>query len=144
VDEIRDMKVSGSSGVGGANAPKAGARAASGGFSVAGGAGETRRAAPVAGAGGVNSIEALIAMQSVGGPLERRRRAMGRAGRILDMLDEVKLSLLEGAVSPDSLQKLVVAVREQREATDDQGLEGVLNEIETRAAVELAKFAVAA
>ena len=83
-------------------------------------------------------------MQSVGGPLERRRRAVSRAGRILDVLDEVKLSLLDGGVSAEELGRLVSAVREQRENTEDERLEGVLDEIETRAAVELAKLAVAA
>jgi hypothetical protein len=34
---------------------------------------------------------------------------------------------------------LVDAVRQERSATDDPRLEGVLDEIETRAAVELAK-----
>jgi hypothetical protein len=37
----------------------------------------------------------------------------------------------------------VSAIREQREGTDDPGLEGLLNEIETRAVVELAKLEMA-
>jgi hypothetical protein len=92
----------------------------------------------------VGSIDALLALQSVGTPLERRRRAVGRAGRILDLLDQMKVSLLEGALTPDSLGHLVGAVREQRDRTDDPRLEGVLDEIETRAAVELAKLGMAA
>lgn len=140
------MKVSGTSGASSTQGSKAGARPAAGGFSVAapGPAQEAARAAPVSSLGAVSSIGALLAMQSVGGPLERRRRAVSRAGRILDVLDEVKLSLLDGGVTSDSLSRLVSAVREQREATEDDRLEGVLNEIETRAAVELAKLAVAA
>jgi hypothetical protein len=76
----------------------------------------------------------------VGGPLERRRRAVGRAGRILDVLDDVKVALLDGEVSPDALDRLVVAVREERDDTEDARLEGVLDEIEMRAAVEMAKL----
>jgi hypothetical protein len=140
------MKVTGTNGVGAAQSARGGARPAAGGFSIAasGQAQEAARTAPVSGPGAISSIDALLAMQSVGGPLERRRRAVSRAGRILDVLDEVKLSLLDGGVSAEELGRLVSAVREQRENTEDERLEGVLDEIETRAAVELAKLAVAA
>jgi hypothetical protein len=99
----------------------------------------------VSGASGVahvSSLEALMALQEVGGPLERRRRAVGRASQILDALDDLKLDLLEGRLSPGSLEALTRSVREQRALTDDPSLESVLDEIETRAAVELAKLEV--
>ncbi|NEX95156.1 flagellar assembly protein FliX, partial [Caulobacter sp. 17J65-9] len=102
----------------------------------------SRESAPSAKAGavgGVSSVDALLALQATEGPLERRRRAMGRASRILDRLDEIKLSMLGGGATGAALQDLAQAVREERAETDDTGLEGVLNEIETRAAVELAK-----
>ena len=96
-----------------------------------------------AGVGGVMGVEALIAMQDVGSPLERRRRSVTRAVRILDVLDEIKLGILEGAVQPGDLDRLRRAVRDQRAGTDDPALEGVLDEIETRAAVEAAKLEMA-
>jgi hypothetical protein len=65
---------------------------------------------------------------------------MGRASRLLDILDDLKVAMLEGRASPRTLDNLARAVREQRESTDDPGLEDVLNQIETRAAVELAKL----
>lgn len=68
---------------------------------------------------------------------------MSRAGRILDVLDEVKVALLDGEVSPDALRRLTAAVRDQRENTEDSRLESVLDEIETRAAVEMAKLEAA-
>lgn len=139
------MKVTGPNSLGSAPSTRAAPKAA-GGFTL-GAAGQAREAAPAAtlsGPGPVSSLDALIALQSIGGPLERRRRAVSRAGRILDVLEDVKLALLEGGVSPDALSRLVGAVREQRESTEDAGLEGVLNEIETRAAVELAKLGMAA
>jgi hypothetical protein len=140
------MKVSSSTSVGSAGGARGSARPAAGGFSVAGSgaAHEAAPAAKTAGAAPVSSIDALLALQSVGGPLERRRRAVGRAGRILDLLDDVKVALLDGSMTPSALSTLVAAVHEQRDRTDDPGLEGVLDEIETRAAVELAKFGMAA
>lgn len=98
------------------------------------------QAAPTAGVTGVMSVDALLALQDVGGPLERRRRAVGRAGRILDVLDDLKLAMLGGEVTGADLERLSRAVRDQRDATDEPALEGVLDEIETRAAVELAKL----
>lgn len=95
---------------------------------------------PSAAAQGVVGLEALLALQDVGGPLERRRRAVGRAGRILDVLDGLRLSLLSGELEPGDLERLQVAVREQRDQTDDPALEQVLNEIELRAEVEMAKL----
>ena len=89
---------------------------------------------------GVGSIDALLALQEVGGPLERRRKAVRRAGVILDVLDEVKLALLDGGVPPAALERLMTAVRLERGGADDPRLQGLLDEIEMRAAVELAKL----
>ena len=116
-------------------------RGAAGGFAPIGpeGATESVAAAQVGATAGLGSLDALMALQGAPEPLERRRRAVRRAGRLLDVLDEVKLSLLDGHGSGMALDRLRGAVREVRDGTDDAGLEGVLNEIETRAAVELAK-----
>ncbi|HWA61410.1 MAG TPA: flagellar assembly protein FliX, partial [Caulobacteraceae bacterium] len=88
----------------------------------------------------VSSLEALMALQEVGGPLERRRRAVARGGRLLDALESLKIGLLEGALPRPAIEALAREVREQRDQTDDPRLEAVLAEIETRAAVELAKL----
>jgi hypothetical protein len=85
-------------------------------------------------------VDALLALQDVGGPLERKRRAVGRAGRILDVLDEVKVALLGGDLSAQDLDRLQRAVRDERSRTDDPRLEAVLDEVELRAAVEIAKL----
>jgi hypothetical protein len=113
--------------------------ASSGGFSLSATAGAADAAAPAGGVAGVSSVGALLALQAVEDPLERRRRAVNRAGRILDALDGLKIALLEGSASPGGLESLMKAVREERAAADDERLQGLLNEIETRAAVELAK-----
>ena len=101
---------------------------------------QDRRAA---GPTGVGSLDALIALQEVGGPLERRRRAVRRAGAILDVLDEVKLALLEGGLPPAALERLMLAVRQERGEADEPRLRDLLDEIETRAVVELAKLEMA-
>lgn len=89
---------------------------------------------------GVITLSALLALQGVDDPLSKRKRAVGRAGRILDLLDELKLALIDGGASPAMLDRLVGAVREERAVTEDARLDAVLDQIETRAAVELAKL----
>ena len=62
----------------------------------------------------ISSLQALIALQVVDGPIERRRRAMGRAGKLLDALDGLKLDLLDGNLSQASMEALTRAVRDQQ------------------------------
>ncbi len=136
------MKVSGSGGPLAPQSARRGGRPGADGFQLSGAASPGGAAAPTRAASlsGVTSLDALLALQDIEGPLERKRRAVGRAGRILDVLDEVKLSLLDGGLAEGSLNQLVGAVRSERARTHDDRLEGVLDEIETRAAVELAKW----
>jgi hypothetical protein len=89
--------------------------------------------------GALNSLDALLALQETLSPMERRRRAVRRAGKILDALEGLKLSLLGGDAPAADLQSLQAAVKEARAETEDPELEGLLEQIETRAAVELAK-----
>lgn len=140
------MKVSGTGGPSSASGPRA-ARSAGGGggFKISASSGPAAPAA-VASTGGVSGVvgvEALLALQDVDSATERRRRSVRRAGNLLDRLDEVKIALLGGELSTAQLDGLGRAIREQRSATDDPRLEQVLDEIETRAAVELAKLEAA-
>lgn len=136
------MKVSSTGGVGASGASRAKASGGASGFSLpsVGGTSGAAGVAQTSGLAGVGSLDALLALQAMGDPLERKRRAVKRADGILDILGEVKIALLDGEVSPATLDRLARAVREQRESTDDPRLESVLNEIETRAAVEMAKL----
>ena len=115
-------------------------RQAEGGFSVSGG---TRAASPATpateAAAGVGSVDALLALQAVDGPEERRRRALRRGGGLLDRLDALKLAMLGGEDGASALQALARASAEQRDQIDDPALADLLDHIDTRAAVELAK-----
>ena len=89
-------------------------------------------------------VDALLALQEIGSPLERRRRSIRRASSLLDELEGLKVALLGGAFGRVDLDRLTRVVREQRDATEDPRLETLLDEIETRALVELAKLERAA
>lgn len=134
------MKVTGPSGIGSSSGSTPVRPAGGGeGFRIA----TPSPAAPptqVASTAGVMGVDALIALQDVGGPLERKRRAVRRAGRILDVLDDLRVGLLSGELGAADLDRLRRAIREERDLTDDPQLEAVLNDIELRAAVEMAKL----
>jgi hypothetical protein len=62
-----------------------------------------------------------------------------RHGGILDRLDELKLALLSGEAGEAALDRLVRTLREERPADGDEVLNTLLDQIDLRAAVELAK-----
>jgi hypothetical protein len=136
------MKVSSTGSVGASGASRAKPSSGGTGFSLpsVNAASGAASVAQTGGLAGIGSLDALLALQAMGDPLERKKRAVKRADGILDILGEVKIALLDGDVSTATLHRLTQAIRQQRESTDDPRLEGVLNEIETRAAVEMAKL----
>ena len=83
----------------------------------------------------------MIALQGVEDPAECRRQAARRGRFALDALDELKLGLLGGGLSPATLTKLKSAAGYLKDASGDAGLDSVLGEIELRVEVEIAKLA---
>ncbi|MEJ1160986.1 flagellar assembly protein FliX [Prosthecomicrobium sp. N25] len=98
----------------------------------------TARASTTPGAGGVYDVAALIALQAVEDPLQRRRRAVRRGFDLLDVLDSIRLDLLAGSVSPERLERLV-GLLGKPEGAGDPKVDALIEEIELRARVELAK-----
>jgi hypothetical protein len=97
---------------------------------------ETRAAvAPKAAA----SIDALLAMQGIEDPLERRKRSVQRGKSALDVLDDLKIGLLSGNFDASTVSRLRDAAANLKSSSGDPGLDSVLSEIELRVEVELAK-----
>lgn len=96
--------------------------------------------AAAAGLAPLTSLGAVLALQEVDDPLAGRRRARERGDRLLDTLEEVRLALLDGRLPAAKLQALRQLATAQRGRADDPKLEAVLDEIELRTAVELAKL----
>lgn len=71
--------------------------------------------------------------------MERRRRAIRRGGGLLDRLEALKLALLNGEAGESAVETLGRAMREERPIEDDSALNSLLEQIDLRAAVELAK-----
>ena len=115
-----------------------GAAASGQGFAIEGEvpAGRPAATAPVAAA---TSIDALLALQAVEDPLFARKKAIRRGHALLDTLDDIKADLLVGRVSEGRLNQLMALVGQAREQSLS-GLDSLLDDIELRVRVELAKF----
>jgi hypothetical protein len=87
----------------------------------------------------LGGIDALIALQGVEDPTERRRRAVKYGRRALDALDELKLGLLAGSLDHATMLRLKSIAGDLREPTGDDRLDQVMAEIDLRVSVELAK-----
>jgi len=88
----------------------------------------------------VVSIDTLIALQESDDFRQARKKATARADDLLDVLSDLRLGLLEGAIPLRSLQRLSATLERTRANTGDSRLESILNEIEVRAEVEKAKL----
>ena len=134
------MKVTGPLGAASTPATRPAARGASGfALPTTGGAVSAAQAGATSSASGVASAAALMALQGVEDPTERRRRAIRRGSGLLDRLDEVKLALLGGQDGAAALGRLARDLREERDEEAEPGLKAVLDQIDLRASVELAK-----
>ena len=86
------------------------------------------------------NIDALLALQGIEeDPAERRRRSVQRGKGALDVLDDLKLSLLFGHLDTGTVSRLRDAAANLKASSGDPGLDAVLSEIELRVEVELAK-----
>ena len=73
------------------------------------------------------------------GPANASQR---RAEDLLDRLDEIRDGILCGALSRQRLEELVQNLAARRESSPDPQLAALLDDIELRAKVELAKLSI--
>lgn len=125
----RSSSVSSRSGVG---------RAAQGGFFVDDGS-TTQRSAAAAPIAATSGIDALLALQAVEDPVLAKKKALRRGNALLDALETIKADLLIGRVSEGRLNQVMALIGQARQR-NLPGLDDVLDDIELRARVELAKF----
>jgi hypothetical protein len=102
-----------------------------------GAASNASRAAPPS---NLTNIGALLALQTQDDVAERRRRATRRSNTLLDQLDGIRVSILGDGVSREQVAALSNTLREYRDQVDDPGLDAILDDVELRAEVELAKL----
>lgn len=113
-------------------------RGGGGGFSL-GDAGQAQKAAGSAPAGPVPAIDSILALQSVEDPLFAKRKAVRRGQSILEALEDMKADLLMGQVNEGQLNRLMALVQQAR-VQSNPDLDALIDDIELRAKVELAKL----
>tara|TARA_Y100001968_G_scaffold296778_1_gene305188 strand:+ start:328 stop:753 length:426 start_codon:yes stop_codon:yes gene_type:complete len=96
---------------------------------------------PVSGAAPVHGVDALLAIQEVENATTGGRNARARqwGGEVLDRLEAIRLGLLAGGIPVKELKNIANLVTKQRESVNDPRLQEILDGIELRARVELAK-----
>ena len=98
------------------------------------------RAGPVADVGGILAAQSVAPQTGATPDYSERKRRARKGEDILDRLEEVRRGLLLGNVPKEKLAALARLVREKREKGADPLISQLLDEIELRAEVELAKL----
>jgi hypothetical protein len=97
---------------------------------------------PVTSAAPTQTVDAVLAIQAVGdatsGAANARARQWGNDA--LDQLEQIRTDLLLGAIPKDRLVNLARMVSERREHAEDPQLNELLDDIELRVRVEIAKY----
>ncbi len=94
----------------------------------------------VAGPGPIAALDSILALQDMGDPADGRSKGVTHGEQLLEILDSVRDGLLAGGIPRATLNKLAVAVTRRHDAFADPRLQDVLDQIELRAHVELAKL----
>lgn len=115
--------------------------AAEGDFgSLLGETAETEKAGNLAGVQPMGMLEGLLSIQQLENEVMEKKKAMQKGSEVLDYLDHIRHGLLRGRLSTMQVKNLTHAVKEMQYNVADPRLKEILGDIETRAAVELAKL----
>ena len=96
--------------------------------------------AAVAAPGPLTALDSILTLQGMDDSMSGRSKGLQHGEHLLDMLDQVRDGLLAGGIPRSTLNRLAVAVGRRHEGFADPKLQNVLDEIELRAHVELAKL----
>jgi hypothetical protein len=105
---------------------------------VPAGEGTASQVASTAPTASLTGLDAILALQTVGDFTESRKKAVKRGTAMLDLLEGIKADLLIGDVSPERLNAMMSELATSRESIEP-GLDHLLDDIELRVRVELAK-----
>jgi hypothetical protein len=94
----------------------------------------------VSGPGPIAALDSILTLQGMEDSTDGRSKGLKHGEQLLDMLDQVRDGLLAGGIPRATLNRLANAVTRRQENYADPRLQEVLDEIELRAHVELAKL----
>jgi hypothetical protein len=90
----------------------------------------------------ISSVDAVVALQEITGDNTDERGAKNRANLILDKLEDIRMGLLMGQIPKSKLEELSKILIVARENSIDYNLLEIIEDIELRARIELAKLEV--
>ena len=90
----------------------------------------------------VSNVNLYVALQAAEAATENenRRQALEWGGDLLAELEDLRLGLLMGDYTKNQLENLARRLRDKRVTVREPALVALLDEVELRAAVELAKY----
>ena len=90
----------------------------------------------------ISSVDAVVALQEITGDNTDGRGAKNRANLILDKLEDIRMGLLLGQIPKTNLEELSKILILARENSIDSNLLEIIEDIELRAKIELAKLEI--
>ena len=102
--------------------------------------GETAQAPGVSAAAPLAGVASVLALQEVDDATARASRGKMRAQEMLDKLEEIQHGLLSGVMPRQQIMDLARVVQSRKVNVDDPHLAEILDAIDLRAHVELAKL----
>ena len=113
---------------------------ASSSFSVPQDNGSTAQSQQTTHSSALSDVTSLLALQGVEDPLRgKRRKAIRKGNRMLDLLEDVRLGLLSGSL-PLSILHQLERMTQTVDPSGDERIDDLVEEIGLRAQVELAKL----
>lgn len=101
-----------------------------------------KETASVAATQAISKVDALLAVQGVDSATEgkKRRQMRERGDKILRQMDHMRLAILTGNLTIGQVIDIADVVASHREKIDDPEMTAVLDEIDLRAQIEIAKM----
>lgn len=94
----------------------------------------------VTGPSAIAAVDSILMLQGIDDSTSGRSKGLAHGEQLLDMLDQLRDGLLAGGVPRSTLTRLAASLSKRQESFVDPKLQSVLDEIELRARVELAKL----
>lgn len=87
-----------------------------------------------------SALNNLLALQEISEEDIKRKKLVQQGNNLLDTLEQLRRRLLSGTISPHLLLDLSRQITMQKQMSDDPKVNEIIEDIELRAAVELAKI----
>jgi len=110
------------------------------GFSKALSTDDTAAAAPPSGTSPLTSVSSLLSLQEMPTSSDGKSRGLAMAEDMMGHLEIIRHGLLAGQIPLNKLKEVVAVVTRERNMSKDPVLDEILNDIELRVKVELAKL----